>query len=371
MAAKYLFFNTGSNDAMSMPVDNLRGISTTADTTVELAFDDINNYATGVTVVSLTVDTGKEKDVQKAISEAIAFGKDQFLTIADSNSSDFIHSSITAVSVNNSVNFNEDVKKGADRWVHEEFFLQRPGLNAINIIDAGADDAAALAITQAANKNFELLGDNMTTALCTFDHEFGGITLTTATADNDSCIILPHLDTNQSCLGVAGMFDSQNEVEFATSITTGGTITTYSFTAGLKLTNDPTIATDADQAYFLFATDDDLGTLTSNENLHFVYSVGGTDYISDLGIAISASQTLNLKIAIDSDRKVSAFVNGTQYSLTSATTAGGVDTGAGTVKSLALTDNAALIPYIGCQAHAGSAARALRVHYEKISRKVN
>ena len=87
MAAKYLFFNTGSNDAMSMPVDNLRGISTTADTTVELAFDDINNYATGVTVVSLTVDTGKEKDVQKAISEAIAFGKDQFLTIADSNSS--------------------------------------------------------------------------------------------------------------------------------------------------------------------------------------------------------------------------------------------------------------------------------------------
>ena len=95
MAAKYLFFNTGSNDAMSMPVDNLRGISTTADTTVELAFDDINNYATGVTVVSLTVNTGKEKDVQKAISEAIAFGKDQFLTIADSNSSDFIHSSIT------------------------------------------------------------------------------------------------------------------------------------------------------------------------------------------------------------------------------------------------------------------------------------
>jgi hypothetical protein len=368
MAAKYLFFNTGSNDAMSMPVDNLRGISTTADDTVELAFDDINNYATGVTVVSLTVNTGKEKDVQKAVSEAIAFGKDQFLIIADSNSSDFIHSDITAVSVNNSVNFNEDVKKGADRWVHEEFFLQRPALNAAI---ATSEDAANTLIHNVANKNFELLGTNMTTALCTFNHEYGGIELTTATADNDSCIILPHLDTNQSALGVAGMFDSQNEVEFATSITTGGTITTYSFTAGLKLTNDPVYATDDDQAYFLFCTDDDLGALTTNANLHFVYSVGGTDYISDLGIAVSASQTLNLKIAIDSDRKVSAFVNGSQYSLTSATTAGGVATGGGTVKSSALTDNAALIPYIGCQAHAGSAARDLFVHYEKISRKVN
>ena len=367
MAAKYLFFNTGSNDAISLPVDNLRGISTTADTTVELAFDDINNYATGITVVSLTVDTGKEKDVQQAISEAIAFGKDQFLTIADSNSSTYISSFISAVSVNNSV-ANEDVRRGTDRWVHDEFFLQRPALNGAL---ATSEDAANTLIHNVANKNFELLGTNMTTALCTFNHEYGGVELTTNTADNDSSIILPHLDTNQSALGVAGMFDSQNEVDFATSITTGATITTYSFHAGLKLTNVPAYATDADQAYFLFCTDDDHGALTTNANLHFVYSVGGTDYITDLGIAVAASTTYNLKVSIDSDRKASAFVNGTQYSLTSATTAGGVASGPGTVVSGALTDNAALIPYVGCQAHAGSAARDLFVHYEKISRKVN
>ena len=70
-------------------------------------------------------------------------------------------------------------------------------------------------------------------------------------------------------------------------------------------------------------------------------------------------------------KKVSVFVDGVQYSLTSATTAGGVAVSSGTDKSAALTDNVALIPYVGCQAHAVSAARALRVHYAKISRKVN
>ena len=56
----------------------------------------------------------------------------------------------------------------ARRYYLYEPFYQRPGLNAINIIDPDADDASALAVTQAANKNFETLGTNMTTALTTF-----------------------------------------------------------------------------------------------------------------------------------------------------------------------------------------------------------
>ena len=52
----------------------------------------------------------------------------------------------------------------ARRYYLYEPFLQRPGLNAINIIDADANDATALAATQAANKNFETLGTNYTTA---------------------------------------------------------------------------------------------------------------------------------------------------------------------------------------------------------------
>ena len=73
-----------------------------------------------------------------------------------------------------------------------EPFLQRPGLNAINIIDPDANDATALAVTQAANKNFETLGTNYTTALTTFSATQAGIVMTTATADQDQGIILPH-----------------------------------------------------------------------------------------------------------------------------------------------------------------------------------
>jgi hypothetical protein len=49
-----------------------------------------------------------------------------------------------------------------------EPFLQRPGLNAINVVDPDANDATALAVTQAANRDFETLGTNYTTALTTF-----------------------------------------------------------------------------------------------------------------------------------------------------------------------------------------------------------
>ena len=239
--------------------------------------------------------------------------------------------------------------------------------------DADATAAANTAIRLAekvANRNFEVSGTGATTALVTFDHDYPGITLTTGGTDNNEIMLQPHEDTNQSAWGLGGIWDSQNEVEWSCAITTGGTITTYSIFAGLKLTDTGVYATDTDQAYFVSGTDDDLGAFTSNGNLHFVYSIANTDYISDLGITLAADTTYRLKIKIDSNRQVSVFVNGVQYSLTSATTAGGVDTGKGTTVSTALTTNKALIPIIGVRAHAGS-ARALRVHYEKISRKLS
>ena len=95
----------------------------------------------------------------------------------------------------------------------------------------------------------------------------------------------------------------------------------------MKLTTTGSYATDNDQAYFLYATDDDLGALTTNGNLHFVYSIGGTDYITDLGVTVTADTVYRLKLAFDENRKISVFVNDIQYGLTSTpttTTAGGV-----------------------------------------------
>ena len=263
--------------------------------------------------------------------------------------------------VDDDASSNYNIRKGYNRYFLEEYFSQTPGVNA--------DLASGTESTRVPrNRHFEILGTNGTSALATFDHEYSGVTLTTDTADNDQMIIVPHLDTKQSAWAVAGMWDSHKEVDWSAAITTGGTITTYSIWAGLKLTNTPVYATDTDQAYFISGTDDDHGAFTTNGNLHCVVSSGGTDYITDLGIAIAANTTYHLKLSIDSNLKVSAFVNGSQYSLTSATTAGGVTTGTGTDKSPAIATNKALIPYIGVMSHTG--ARALRVHHQKASCKL-
>jgi len=266
----------------------------------------------------------------------------------------------------NGLNGSPFTIKNPDRYYLEEYFSHQPALNA------ALDETDTEAAYVPANKHFEVLGTNATSALVDWGADDAGLLLTTATGDNDQIIILPHLNTledsqAQSAWGGV-LWGTENQVQWETAIRTPATITTMSFWGGLKLTNTSVYATDANQAYFVWCTDDDLGALTTNANLHFVYSIANTDYITDLGIAVAADTNYRLGITVDSDRKASAWVNGVQYSLTGATTAGGVATGKGTVKSLALTDNIDLIPYVGVQCHANSAARALHLFYEKISR---
>ena len=218
-----------------------------------------------------------------------------------------------------------DSVKRWDRYCLEENFYQRPGLNAINIIDPDADSASALAITQAANKNFETLGTNYTTALTTFSATKGGILMTTATADQDQGILLPHLDTNQTAWsGVK--WGSENQVEWECCVSTNA-IDNQKVWAGLKLTNTPDAITDANSVWFCYNTDATNGqTLSTNDNTamdvtgagmgwHVVYSVADVFYTTNLGIDVEANTIYHLKIAIDSDRKASVFVNGTQFGL--------------------------------------------------------
>jgi hypothetical protein len=264
--------------------------------------------------------------------------------------------------------------KDARRYYLEEWFLQRPGLNAINIIDADANDATALAATQAANKNFETLGTNMTTALTTFPGTSAGILMTTAGADEDQAILLPHLDTNQSAWSKV-LWGTENQVEWECSISLPA-IDNQKVWAGLKLTNDQLVATDDDQAYFKFQTDaTNSEAFTTFANWHFVHSIGGTDYISKLPIAVAANTPYHLKIVIDSDRKATIFVNGIQYNITSTSGSTGgtavteVQPSKAVTKSAALTNDVDLIPYIGIEAGAG-AAEAINVHHTAISRYV-
>ena len=262
-----------------------------------------------------------------------------------------------------------DYQQDTRRFYLDEWFLQRPGLNA------DIDQVSTVEVQRALNRNWEALGTNMTTALATFATTSAGILATTAGADQDQAIITPHLDT--AATAWAGcLWGTENEVHWETSIMLPA-IDNQNVWAGLKLTNAPELATDDDQAYFNFLTDADNSGQSFDDftKLHFIYSVGGTDYISQLPITVAANTPYHLKMEIDSDRKITIFVNGIQYNVTSTSGSTGgtavtaVQPGTAATKSTALTDDVDLIPYNGIEANAG-AAEALNTHYICMSRNV-
>jgi len=254
-----------------------------------------------------------------------------------------------------------DATKNTGRYYLSSYFKKRPALNA-NI-----DQVYTVEVARAASKNFEALGTNMTTALCTFDTTRAGLTITTAGADQDQAIIAPHLDTAFTAwTGV--LWGSENQTEWECSVSTNA-IDNQKWWAGLKLTNDQLVATDSNQAFFKFQTDaTNSEAFTDFTLLHFVHSIGGTDYISALPITVAANTTYHLRIKIDSDRKLSMFVDGIQYNITTTSgSTGGTSVAKGTTKSAAMTDDIDFIPYIAIEAGA-AAAEALDVHYQAINR---
>lgn len=265
-------------------------------------------------------------------------------------------------------NFTTLTGRDIRRFYLEYYFQNKLGINA------DIDQVYTVEIARGLTKYFEVLGTNMTTALCTFDTTRGGVTITTAGADQDQAIIAPHLDTDQSAWSSV-LWGTENSVEWECSISTNA-IDNQKVWAGLKLTNDQLIATDADQLFFKFQTD-----ATNSEAfddftlLHFVHSIGGTDYISALPITVAADTTYHLKISIDANRTATIYVNGVNYNVTStAGSTGGtavteVGLKHGPARTAALTNDVDLIPYIGIEAGA-AAAEALDVHYEGISRLI-
>ena len=113
-----------------------------------------------------------------------------------------------------------------------------------------------------------------------------------------------------------------------------------------------------------------MDALTTNTTLHFGYSVGGTDYTTNLGITVTANRIYRLRIVIDKYRQVSVFVNELQYGLTTTAGTAGLTVTSNVQKSSQLTNSIDFIPYIGVQSTTG-AADTLTVYYEKISRRLD
>lgn len=172
-------------------------------------------------------------------------------------------------------------------------------------------------------------------------------------------------------------FGTDNEVEWECSISlpTGSTFRSKHW-AGLKLTNDHLIATDDTQAFFKYQFGSDNGeTFSDFSKLHFVYSVNGTDYVSQLpikfnknGSASDPNGPYHLRIKFDAQRRVSIFVNGIQYNVTDIAGTSGTPVAQGTEKSLALADNVNLIPFIGCETEISSRNTSLGIQYQSISK---
>ena len=254
--------------------------------------------------------------------------------------------------------------KDTRRYYLEEYFNHLPGVNG--------DLASTTESTNTpVNRSFEILGTNHTSALATYSATVAGMAMTTATADQDRMIVAPHLDTKQGAWSGV-LWGTENQVHWECGIRTSAAIDNQWIWAGLKETNVQEAATDDDKAFFTFGTDaDNSGTsFTDFTLLHFIHSIGGTDYISALPITVAASTNYHLKIVFDSSRKVSIFVDGEQYNITSTSgSTGGTAVTKGTGKSGAMTDNIDLIPYIGIE-NCDAAAAVLNVQYEAISRLI-
>lgn len=176
--------------------------------------------------------------------------------------------------------------------------------------------------------SFKLEGTNAVDTCAVAELVVGGVVLTTTTTSADQCDLTP---TNWAS------FNTNSSPGFLTAIKTPASIVSVILFAGLKLTNDPTVATNDDQAYFRYQD-------TANANWVAVYSIAGVDYTVDTGIPVIASTEYVLEIEVDANRNVSFYVNGFKVAQGGAV----------------LTANIALIPFVGVRT-ATTAAKAITV----------
>ena len=199
-------------------------------------------------------------------------------------------------------------------------------------------------VSSAVNPNFFLQGTNASNDDVTYAATIAGLQLQTDGGDNDQVILAPNSVSGRSAWNGIG-FGTENNVSWEVNLRTDAIATALIWT-GLKLTNTPTIATDADQVFFRYDTD------VPDTNWQCIDSIGGTDVTTDSGIVVAASTNYNFRIVIDIDRIARFYINDALVHTTAA-----------------LTDDVNLTPFVGLQSLSG-ATDILNVGTMCISRKL-
>ena len=258
------------------------------------------------------------------------------LSIRDPQKSGLAAQPADNVNISGGVLRNVHVSNAQNRYYLKEYFERKPGINA-------DIQNAAEATREIVNPNFEVLGTNSSSDDVTVSATRAGMQLQTDGGAADQVIILPHLDANQSAwTGV--LWGTENQVEWECAISTSTLATDIIIWAGLKLTNTPVIATDANQVFFRFSTTD------SNTTWRVIDSIADVDVNTNSGVTVAAATIYHFRISIDASRIARCFINDALVRTTSA-----------------LTNDIDLIPYVGVNA-VDAAVHEIILHYEHISR---
>lgn len=194
-----------------------------------------------------------------------------------------------------------------------EDFAQAPQLNA--------------AVGIAANVDWECIGEADLASTDVIFAEKGGINISTPAttpAANDHAEIRPHLDTLQSAWAKAGLWGSENSVQFETQVRVTSIVACCVLVGPREDTTIPADmevhGSDDNGAFFFFTDDATVGSV----NWQTVENIGGADTKTSTGIVCAAATDYNLQIRIDSGRRPSYYINGT-YIRTGAALTNAVD----------------------------------------------
>lgn len=214
----------------------------------------------------------------------------------------------------------------------------KPGLAT----DSDDDVTATFMVT---DPLFAVSGTNCASSCVTFSTD-GGILLTTTAAANDQVILDAHPTANLSAWKQTSWL-TNTVIEWECLVKTGADIVNSIIWAGLKLTNTPTLITDADQAFFRYET------TVANSMWTATASTGDSDNTTETAVAVANSTAYHLKITVDGSLIPRFYINGAL-----------AKTG------LALATNKSFIPVIGIQA-IDAAAVSLIVRGQAISKSLS